>query len=541
MMNRVSGILLACIVLITFTQCVKTYPKIDLSQHKVLVDPFSVAPLTAIIQLNGPNALPKNVEKIIVKVIAKDDRLGNPGVEISDTLYPHSDIFKTHFFDITKDKKFKNQQITSENEIEIPVLGLYPDYKNKVFVELIGGKTHSSDTFYIQTHRLPDTTLTVEILKCNPKLMEPGDVTWMTADSYPYDLMFDKRGEVRWIIDVEGKSDLRVLKNGNLLIRSWWAERNFGEYTMLGESVKRWKLPKQFLNHHDIVEMPNGNLLVPVTYDKKRDEGYYALQDNIIELDRDSGEIVNIWDLFELLDIANLPAAWTKHRVWYKGEWMHYGVGDWFHMNSIAYDALKDEIIVSGKHGGVIKLSRNGENGMQVNANKQIIWYMPNYDQYEIYANHPATKKYILTAVNAEGVPYADQSLRYPDFHWTKFQHHPTITHTDEHSVQFLIFNNVYDEKRSAMVEYLVNEKEHTVQEVWAYGGNQPKLYAAAWSGAALLKKTDNRLMVNAFALNPKLEVTKGKIKVFEFLLHTDYSKPKWYRGGRIYLYPNGN
>lgn len=516
-------------------------PPIDLKKNIITTDPFSVAPLTAIVQLTDSAARPENVDEIFVKVLGKADKFGDPGIDISTTLYPHTDKFKLHFFDITRDKMFEGKVITSQDKIEIPILGLYPDYENKVYIAVKTGKTTSSDTLSIQTGPLPDTSLSIQITTCKPKLMEKGDATWMTADNYPYDFMFDIKGEIRWVIDVEGNSDLRALDNGNLLIRSWWAEGNFGEYTMLGESVNRWILPDEFRNHHDIVEMPGGNFLVPVTHNKNEPDSILSLQDVIIEIDRNSGAIVNNWDLFELMDIINLPEVWKADNTWYRDHFLKEGPGDWFHMNSISYDTKRDEIIVSGKHGGIVKLTRNGENGSETNANKSIVWYMPRYGQYSVYANHPATKDFILTAINSSGKPFANQADNHDDFHWCKYQHHPVITRSKRKSVQFLIFNNVYDKNTSAIVEYLVDEKRNTVQEVWQFGGNEKQYFAAAWAGTALFPETGNRLMVTAFPTNPKVEVTEDKEIVFGYKLNSVDHKPSWYRGGRMNLYPDAS
>lgn len=516
--------------------------KIDLSQNKILVDPFSVAPLTAIVQITDPNAYPMDVDEIYVKVIGREDKNANPGIDIEGTLYPKSDSFKKHFFDITKDKVYKGVEISSADNIEIPVLGLYPDYDNKVFISIKSGSTISSDTILIKTKPLPENDLDIEINECHPELMEPGDVTWMTADEYKYDFMFDRNGEIRWFINVEGNSDLRILHNGNLLIRSWWFEKDFGEYTMLGESVNRWKLPNEYRNHHDIYEMPNGNFLVAVTYLKMREEGYKSLQDNLIEIDRATGEVVNNWDLFKLMDIAHLKDVWFSTNKYNQNPNKNHeelkSPGDWFHMNSFCYDEIKDEVIVSGKHGGVIKLSRNGENGPAINKNKHILWYMPMHDSYPIYAKHDAVKDFILTAVDSLGNPYPDQSKRYKTFNWMKFQHHPSITNVNKESVQFIIFDNVYIEGRSAIVEYFVDEEKNTVEEVWQYGRERKELFAPAWAGVEVLPQTDNRLMVTAFKGNPKVEVTKDKKVVFEYKINSKNYIPKWYRGGRIYLYP---
>ena len=527
--------IIICLSILFMYSCKEDYSpkkKIEIKNTQIIVNPFSVAPLTAVIKIEANHLSPKDVLKIWVKVLGKPNEKGEPGISIMDTLYPKSYKFKNNFFDITRKNEFNNTVITSKNTVEIPVLGLYADYNNKVEFEIFTRTTIYSGSTQIKTSALPDTSLKVKIVKAIPDKMQKGDVTWITADAYKYDFMFDSNGEIRWIIDVEGNSDLRILENGNFLIRSWWAENNFGEYNRLGESINRWTIPEGYKNHHDIIELPNSNLLLLVTRHTKRDEGYKSFEDCILEIDRKSNKVVNYWDLFELMDIANLKEVWIGGDTASKP-------GDWFHMNSICYDEIHDEIIVSGKRGGVIKLTRGGENGNNVNTNKKIVWYMPMFDQYNIYANHNATKKYLLTAVDKDNNPYQEQDVYHKDFHWMKYQHNPTILPSSDGLLHFLIFNNVYDKNQSTIVVYAVDEQKKTVKQVWQYGQHRLDLYCSAWSGVTWFPESNNRLMIPATAIKPKVEVTENKEVVFEFKISTNINKPKWYRGGRIKLYPN--
>ena len=497
--------------------------EVEIEDNVIIINPFIVAPLTAIIRIGNEQLSPESVEEITVKVLGKP----NGGVDISGIMYPKTDEFKAHFFDITKDKTFNKTVISHKDSVEIPILGLYADYNNtieymvKTSSHIYKGKTT------IQTDKLPDEDLAIEVKVVKPEKMEPGNVTWATADIYSYDFMFDCKGEIRWIINVKGNSDLRILKNGNLVIKPWWGGQNFGEYTPMGENINTWNIPNNFKNHHDLYEMSSGNFLVPVDLRIAREEGYTTTEDCILEIDRQTGEIVNYWDLFELMDIKNLQDVWFHKN----------SPSDWFHMNSLCYDEIKDEIIVSGKHGGVIKLSRNGENGNTVNKNKEIVWFMPRFDFYNFYKDHHATKNYILTAVNNSGIPYAQQNIYHDDFHWTKYQHNPSIIPSNDGTLHFLIFNNVYDVDLSAIVEYVVDEELMTVKQIWKYGENRPDLYGYAWSGTTFLPQTNNRIMFPPLPENPKVEVTIDKEIVFEYLIKSS-GAPRWYRTGRINLYP---
>jgi len=496
--------------------------EIVLNQSTIIVNPFYVAPLTAIIRVGNDNLIPVDVEKITVKVLGEKDK----GVDINGTMYPKSESFKRQFFDISKEKKYANTIISQSDSVEIPVLGLYSNYSNRVEFSIETSSNIFTGQATIQTNLLPDESLSINVDVAKKEDMEPGEVTWITFDQYNYDLMFDYTGEVRWIIDVRGNSDLRILKNRNLLIKPWRHASHLGEYTLLGEEVYVWNIFKNYKNHHDIFEMPSGNFLIPVDRLTLRNEGYKTWEDCIIEINRLTSEIVNSWDLFELMDIKNLPSVWNGAAP-----------GDWYHMNSLWYDELKDEIIVSGKYGGVLKLSRNGENGSNVNKNKDIIWFMPSLDRYKFYNSHEATKKYISTATDLSGSIYADQGINHEDFHWPGNQHNPVIIPSNDNLLHFLLFNNVHTPNRSSIVEYVIDEKENTVKEIWEYGKDRPDIFASAWSGSTWLETTNNRMSIPANSLNPKTEVNIDKDIVFEFKISSNVDL-KAYRAGRINLYP---
>ena len=513
---------------------VKTLKKeVEISRSRVILNSFLRAPLSAIVRIGHESLSPKGVEMITVKVPGKVE----DGVEITGTMFPQTDDFKRHFFDIAEEKTFNKTVISDRDSVEIPILGLYADHNNAVAYQVETNSHSYNGTVFIQTEALPEE-LTIEIVEAQPGKMEPGEVTWMThVGGNGYDLMFDYLGEIRHIIYARGNpTDMRILRNGNLLIRPF--RGNFmGEYTFLGEEIHTYMISEDFSSHHDAYEMPSGNFLVAVNRLAQRNEGYHTVEDCLLELDRQTDEIVNYWDLFELMDVKNLQDIWrTKEQP-----------GDWYHMNGMWYDHHKDEIIVSGKIGGVLKLSRNGENGDAVNQNKEIVWFMPRINQYTFHKTHDATKDHILTAVDASGNAYPDQNMHHEDFHWTSGQHNPSIIPSDDGLFHFFVFNNMHDASnkpsndyntlysftRSAIVEYAVDEQKNTVRQIWQYGKDSKKLRSAIRSGATWLPLTNNGLMITNHS-EPSVEVTRDGEVVFEF----NVPKKGWYRGGRINLYP---
>ena len=92
-----------------------------------------------------------------------------------------------------------------------------------------------------------------------------------------------------------------------------------------------------------IEKEPGGNLIVAV--DKY---GPLTVEDHIIEVDRESGAIVNEWDLREILDMGRTTYAEDPE--------------DWLHMNSVWYDATDDALVISGRNQtAVVKFTTDGE------------------------------------------------------------------------------------------------------------------------------------------------------------------------------------
>ena len=93
------------------------------------------------------------------------------------------------------------------------------------------------------------------------------------------------------------------LENGNLLFGNNNNETIY-EVNMLGEIINRWPLTGYEFHHH-VIEKPNGNFLVTVN-----DKSKTTVEDVILEIDRESGGLVNQWDLNLSLD--NSRRAWDS-------------------------------------------------------------------------------------------------------------------------------------------------------------------------------------------------------------------------------------
>ena len=243
------------------------------------------------------------------------------------------------------------------------------------------------------------------------------------------------------------------------------------------------------------------------------------MRDVIIEVDSESGNVVDEWRLFEILDpqrnivlksidqgavclnvdlsksgqtltaeqIAKLEA---QHAF---GDITGTGAGrNWAHVNSVDYDAEDDSIIISSRHqSSVVKIGRD----------KKVKWILsaPNGWRGE-------WKDKVLTPVDKDGNPLKCRLGKCEgDFDWTWTQH--TGWKINEMSKGDIIYVSVFDngdgrafvqpddpkEKYSRAVVYKIDQKKMTVQQVWEYGKNRGhELYAPITSSVEYQKDKDS-------------------------------------------------
>ena len=274
-----------------------TKPK-DIDNADVIVNPYDISPLTALI-------------------IFKTDKEVSPKVTIEG-----EDELST--FTNTFDKG---------KEHYLPIYGLYPDKDNTVVVEY--GDVRKE--FTIKTEALPeDFILPTEVNANKDELL--NELYFFTPSSKGYTCAYDVNGDVRWYLTNYALWDNKRLNNGHLMVSTERLVNNpyymtgLYEIDLLGKIYKEYSLPGGY--HHDYFEMPNGNLLV-ASDDFNSGEG--TVEDFIVELDRDTGEVVKT---FDLKDILNMEDGKSEN-------WSQY---DWFHNNSVWYDKKTNSITLSGRH-----------------------------------------------------------------------------------------------------------------------------------------------------------------------------------------------
>ena len=223
----------------------------------------------------------------------------------------------------------------------IPIYGLYAGHFNTIkLYEIDFSSSHypTPETLVsevnVLTDQLPESVLTPSVIDTTYEYFG-NDLMMLMPALGTLPVAYDYNGEVRWYLSTSLTWAPTILENGRLLlgtnrvIASPYYTTGLYEIDFLGKIYTEYILPGGY--HHDVYEMSNGNLLVGTSdFDE-------TVEDVIVEINRQTGEIVKSWDLADYLpELDGMAEMWTTY--------------DWFHNNSVVYDETTDSIILSGRH-----------------------------------------------------------------------------------------------------------------------------------------------------------------------------------------------
>ena len=295
--------------LITYQSNLEEKFKIDgytIDNPNIILDPYDASPLTALVLFETND----EVEPTIT-IVGKDEL----------TTYTY------------KSKK--------SNKHYLPIYGLYADYENTIIIEY--GDVRKEIT--IKTDSLPDNFILPTSIKADKEKLS-NDLYFFTPSSRGYTCAYDTNGDVRWYLTNYAIWNINKLKNGHMLvsterlINAPYYMTGLYEIDMFGKIYNEYSLEGGY--HHDYYEMPNGNLLV-ASDNFNSDEG--TVEDYIVEIDRQNGNIVKKFDLKSILNMEDGKSE----------NWSSY---DWFHNNAVWYDDKTNSITLSGRHqDAVINIS----------------------------------------------------------------------------------------------------------------------------------------------------------------------------------------
>ncbi len=384
----------------------------------------------------------------------------------------------------------------SSGTFGVPVVGLYPGITNNVILTLRYKDHEVNDTVKITTSNIPNFFPEIKIDKIDRSKMEPGlhgcDMHYANQGKFrSIPMIFDDQGIVRWYLDLSFAGNMvspfQKMKNGNLLMVDRF---NIYEFDMLGTPLRKSTIDNNFGMHHDVVELPNGDLLICVgtrdSYINLDGEQILSDSDFIIHYDRKNTRISKKWDLAKHLDVRRNDLNFLRK-------------GDWLHMNGLAFNPIDSTIVVSGKNQGLIKISWDDEL-------KWILAPKKNWGTSGRNQNGYDTNTYLLTAVDSLEKPYPNsiqtglKSETNFDFIWGP--HAPALLPNGN----IIAFDNGshrnFKEETlySRAVEYHVNEPNNTVQQVWQYGKERGvDFYSSIISDVDYLPKSNNILVTSGF------------------------------------------
>jgi len=482
----------------------------DFKEPTVVLNPTGVAPLCAVATYTSDA---QGKTKIIVK--------GRHG--------PNSDIEHT----------FNDYGLIHR----VIIAGLYIDYDNTVVLSTVDsrGNVITDTTIHIQTGPLSDgLPASIDVNVAQNDTMGNGLNLVSNHVNVPSKPLFiDRYGDIRWVLDYTGHSELGSMKydcgitrlrNGNFFFGDK-ASNKIYEVDMLGNILNRWEL-SGYAFHHNVQEKPDGNLLLTASSSESMHlDGTAATNDFVIELDRAAGNIARAWDLKVSLD--EYRKALSTNAV------------DWFHGNAVIYDSSDNTIIVSGRVQGVVKLTYDNK----------VKWILGPHKGWGTNRSNEDLNRYLLTPLDAGGNAIIDTNVvignaDHPDFEWNWYQHSPRIMPNghlllfDNGSVRNYYFENPVHYSRA--VEYAIDEAAMTVRQVWSYGKERgAETYSSIISSVQYLPETGHILfcpgykVANANGMGGKIVEIDYLIKkvVFEMSI---CSQSGWafHRAERATLYP---
>ena len=398
----------------------------------------------------------------------------------------------------------------------LPILGLAAGKTHSIRVRAVdsaGNWVEARDRLEYTTPSLPEDFPPISVRVSQTDRMEPGvtlfEVRRMGKPELYLFLAVNSLGEVVWYYRPDDAIRyLHILPNGNLLFLSNYHRAT--EVRLTGEIVRQWHaagypnngnpldVPGESIPvntetfHHEIFPMPSGNYLVLSTElrtvdDFPRDpekpeagkEKANIIGDVVVEFQPD-GAVVNQWSLLDLMDpdrygYSSAGAYWRDRGYGH----IQGGTKDWGHANSLFYDPSDNSVIVSVRHqDAVVKFSRKTGDLIWI-LGTQAGWAEP-------------WRPFLLRSVG--------------ELEWPFHQHAARITGD---GVLLLFDNGNYRswppeakiptrEAYSRAVEFKIDERERTVEQVWVYGGpGADAFFSSLVSEADLLPLTGNILVTD--------------------------------------------
>ncbi|MGI2261676.1 aryl-sulfate sulfotransferase [Shewanella sp. GXUN23E] len=317
-------------------------------------------------------------------------------------------------------------------------------------------------------------------------------------ENAPITLVVDTQGEIRWWLDQDAVYDgtaLDVEKRGYLMgfhdngegEITFVQGQRYGTFDLLGNFESR-RLPRGYVDaSHEHNIMPNGDSLVraaKANYKNSQGDIVHTVRDHILQIDT-HGNLVDVWNLSQILDpyrdalleALDMGAVCVNVDIEQQGQTGEMKIdapyGDlpgvvagrnWAHVNSIEYDPKDDSIILSFRHQGVAKVTRD----------KKVKWILAPSEGW----NEELSKK-LLKPVDSKGKPIkcTEKGVCEGDFDFVYTQHTAWLNPANG---RLTVLDNgdgrgheqpaLPTDKYTRFVEYKIDENKMTVEQTWEYG-----------------------------------------------------------------------
>lgn len=287
----------------------------------VILNPYKISPLTGLV-------LFQTEEEVGVRVTVKG---------------------KTEATDITG-------EVGPSTSHRVPMVGLYPSTENTVVLELLDGDGNVAETkeLKVATSGLPEEFQDM-VKPVKTSGTSAFGLTMLYGQQCLYPFAYDSAGDIRWYFEKEcGNYGMYNLSNQRLIFQDTGAyatsqqkpqSTNLYELDYLGRAYNMYYLPNG--SHHEVIEKePGGNLLALTSSFKSH------FEDEIIEIDRETGEIVNELELNEIFGTTYVNKM------------------DWAHINTVSYQPEDDTILIS---------ARNLHSAIKINwSTHELVWILCN-------------------------------------------------------------------------------------------------------------------------------------------------------------------
>ncbi|WP_157130466.1 aryl-sulfate sulfotransferase [Levilactobacillus brevis] len=473
--------------------------KYTLDSPYVKVNPYGSSPLSALVTFKTTEAV-----KVTYTVVGKSDK-----TSITNTV--NGGYTKTH---------------------QVPVVGLYADYANTVKITTTTKTgTTKTKTLKLTTSALPkyikDATITTKNVKKSKMNIGKNKLTIINRTTkQPFAI--DADGNVRWYDTNYSQHTIEQWSNGHIMILSKkdidsdvyndlietdYLGRVYKEYSFANKTSSTDGGKETTVIHHDLVELPNHNLLATVS------DGSKYKEDTMVEVSHKTGKIVKVIDMKKLLP----KSMWAKYQ---KGS---DGKVDWLHQNAVDYDKNDKSIVIS---------SRNQDMIMKLDYKTDHIKWIYSGKKKSTWPK--AYRKYLLTPAKGTTVTGGQHGLYLLN----------NGGNSSANSENFILYDNNIavtngnkqtSGKYSQAVQYHVNQKKMTIKQTWAYGKSLGKTNFTSVIGYAEKQSNGNVLIdfgyKNGGQESNIIEVTKSGEQVFNATMKNAAAKAYAYRAYRVPFY----